>query len=221
MPKLVIVISTILGVVVGLADPSMAQPAPGPSSPPPAGAAAPPTLAPASLPPSEHAPSMVAPRSEPRPEQRRGRRRSVSTALALALGGTLGSWGLVALSGEISDEIVLIGLGTTVFGPNLGHWHQGTPFTRGTLLRVVAAAGSLYALDRIFARPARSDSEPAPGPIYDYALVAGLVLYFAATVDDIVDAPLRAWKHNRRLEGVVLAPMITDRSAGMALGGRF
>lgn len=221
MPKLFIVTSTILGIVVGFADPSMAQPASEQAAPPLPQAAAPPALAPASLPPSEHAPSMVAPRSEPQPEQLRGRRRSISTALALALGGTLGSWGLVALCGEISDDLVLICSGTTVFGPNLGHWYQKTPFTRGTLLRVIGAAGTLYALDRIFARHARSDGEPAPGPIYDYAAAAGLILFVAATVDDIVDAPLRAWKHNRRLEGVMLAPMITDRSAGLALGGRF
>lgn len=220
MPKLVIVISTILGVVIGLSDPSMAQPAPGQASPPPPRAVSPPELAPVSLPPSEHAPSTVAePRSEPRPEQRQGRRRSVRTALALSLGGTLGTWGLAAPLLQGNEITALIGVGLTLVGPNLGHWYQGTLITRGTLLRVVGATTVIYSLDRIFSP--RDDTTPSPLPFYDYVALAGFLLYVAATVDDIVDAPLRAWKHNRHLEDVVLAPMITDRSAGLALGGRF
>ncbi len=57
------------------------------------------------------------------------------------------------------------------------------------------------------------DAGPAP--------VGSALLYIGGSLDDIVRAPLEVRKHNRRIELLGLAPMVTNQSAGLALSGRF
>jgi hypothetical protein len=65
-----------------------------------------------------------------------------------------------------------------------------------------------------------SDSDVPPSA--KALVIGGLVLVAAGTIDDIITAPLRVRRQNRaRGWDVGLAPVVTQHSAGFALGGRF
>lgn len=144
-----------------------------------------------------------------------GRRLNERTALLLSLGGTVVSWQVIALGLSRDHEtLAMSGLLGSLVAPNLGHWYQGTGLTRSTGLR---AAGALAAFYGAFIGLNCDGCGDRP----EYLFVAGALLYLGATVDDIIDAPRRARKHNRRLEQLRLAPAVTGHGAGLALGGRF
>jgi hypothetical protein len=212
--KLVLVIAT----VVCFTGPAIAQPAPAPEAAPPAPApeAAPP--APFGPPASFGPPSQLEPpgAAQPEPRPAPGRRLSESTALSLSLGGTALSWATWYLGAKVDDEAIgVLGFLGTLFAPNLGHWYRGAIVTRGTGLRMAGAALTVYGFFRML------DCSGGCSDAAGYLFYGGLVLYAVATIDDIITAPLRVRKHNRKLDGVVLTPMVTSHSAGLALGGRF
>jgi hypothetical protein len=154
--------------------------------------------------------------ARPESEPIEGRRIDEGTAAMLSIAGTLGSWALFGLAvRENSDAGVWLGLAGLIVGPNLGHWYQGTIVTRGTGLRAIGTVSTLYGLIRLIVCEDSCDDTGA------YFLYGGALLYLGATLDDIIDAPSRAKKHNQRLEVVGITPMVTDRSAGFAIGGRF
>jgi hypothetical protein len=245
MSQLVLVIATVLGAVLCFPGTSTAQPAPPPpeaaspqaapvASPAPSALPAPPAP-PAPLPPPPPPSDAVPPSAvsfgppsqfepsraarpvrdlEPEPEPVNGRRLDEGTAVALSLGGTLGAWatmglGLVAQNGGIA----VLGVLGTLVGPTMGHWYGGAILTRGMGLRVVGAAAMFYGVITLFCEFDCNDRG-------EYALIGGFLVYVGATIDDIVTAPFRVRERNRRFE-IGLAPMVTDHSAGLALGGRF
>jgi hypothetical protein len=189
---------------------------PAPTAPPARGAprVASPFGVPSQLEPASPVPAR--PESQPGSQPIKGRRISEGAAISLSLAGTLGSWVLfgLAVGGEHKTGAVL-GLAGMIVGPNLGHWYQGTVVTRGTGLRVIGTASTIYGFLRMTG---------CEGNCYgwtDLFLYGGALLFIGATVDDLIDAPHRAWKHNQRLKVVGITPMVTDRSAGFAIGGQF
>jgi len=158
---------------------------------------------------------MPVPPPRPVPQPTEGRRLNEGSALLLSLGGTISSW--VLFGASLSDEspLVWLGLGSLIVGPNFGHWYQGTVVTRGTGLRIVGLVSTFYGFVNLaFCEFDCNDS----GELFFYG---GALLYLGATIDDIVDAPRRARKHNQSLEVVGITPMVTERSTGFALSGRF
>ncbi len=237
-----LVISTLLATAVCFTGSATAQPAPAPAPAPPAPPEAEPATpealpapapaapaAPAASPPAPAAPQVASPfgppsqlepapavpeRPQPRPIQ--GRRLSEGAALSLSLAGTVGSWVLLRATMDAhNDAAVWLGMAGVIVGPNLGHWYQGTVVTRGTGLRLVGAASMLYGAFHILS--GRSGNQDVGAVLVG----AGALSFIGGTLDDLNDAPRRARKHNQRLEVLGLTPAITDRSAGLAIGGRF
>lgn len=164
-----------------------------------------------------------------------GERLSEDHALALSLGGTALSWGLLIGAMVIPDDgsgvTALMGTAGavgSVFAPSFGHWYADAHLTRGLGLRLggmaVVLAGAFVAFteDPItygHDDPPTESNEPVIGPAI---AIIGVGMFVAGTIDDIVTAPRRVRRLNREREvSVSLAPMVTHQSAGLALGGRF
>ena len=164
----------------------------------------------------------VAPAPTPTPApQPSGSRLSEGTALVLSLGGTAVSWGLLFGGAELP------GLVGAVLAPSFGNWYAGRYLTRGLGLRVggmaMFVAGAVVALGGSGGyghdNTSSDDSDESAGVAI---LIGGLALFAIGTVDDIISAPANARKTNReRGYTLGLAPVVTQHSAGFALGGRF
>ena len=214
--------AVIASIVLALAGRASAQPGTSASAQPGTSAPAQPgTSAPAPVP-------ATAPAPEPRPAGSGGPS-SERTALALSIGGTLGSWGLlIASSGMVDDRAsAAIALGSVgalgaVLGPSFGHWYAGKVATRGLGLRVGGIGSALLGLFLLVTDcPLDHEETLCDSKIGLVTLIGGAGLFLGGTIDDIVTAPRRVRRRNQRLAGVALAPMVTPRSAGLALGGWF
>jgi hypothetical protein len=207
---------------LGLPCPAAAQPEPPSATPaPPAPIEPPPPSEPAApaVPPvsAQHATFGPPSQLEGAPSQPAvsGSPRNPTTAALLSVGATIGSWAMfyggLREDSDGSRQIAMIGLLGTWLGPNLGHWYQGTLVTRGTGLRLLGGLTTFYSVIRCI-----------EGCTDGHELIAlgGFALYVAATIDDLVDAPRRADRHNEQLK-LGLSPIVTSRSAGLALGGSF
>lgn len=158
---------------------------------------------------------------------------SEGTALALSLGGTVGSYSLLfgsALAGEGSGQAAGVMATAGALGvwlaPSFGHWYAGKYFTRGLGMRLGAGAvvvlGAVVALTEEplfeYEEDPGSDDEAVIGPAI---MIAGAALFVAGTIDDIVQAPRRVARLNRERAGFAVAPLLTPGTAGFALTGRF
>jgi hypothetical protein len=216
------------------APPESALPAPAPVTPaapaaaPPAAPAAPaaaPPAAPATPPPQASSPpdspallgSPAVTQVRRQSDQTGDQRLSANKALALSLGGSLTSWALILAGKQLSNGAATLGFLSAFVTPNLGHWYQGKLATRGTALRLVSLVAVVYAVSRQFG----CEGDDCRDPTGERIAIGALVLFVGATIDDIIDAPLRVRRHNKRLENIGLTPMITDRSVSLTLGGRF
>lgn len=204
MPGRALTAIAILVLAAGAAGPAGAHPAP---SEPPAASSAPVSLGP---------PSQPAPPSAVPPAPARGRTLSEGAAFGLSFGGTVVSWALFYL-GVMQDSTpgVQAGLLGTFLAPSAGHWYAGKALTRGMGLRAAGAAVFTLSIYMLL------ECDGCDGEAQELGLYGGLLLYVAGSLDDIVTAPGRARRHNRRIESVGLAPVVTRHSAGLALGGRF
>jgi len=169
----------------------------------------------------------AAPSPEPRPA-RTGERLSEEMALALSVAGTVGSWGLLLGAGYIAQDseeaaelLATTGALGVMFGPGFGHWYAGKFATRGLGLRAAGLASAVLGVGVALAEcPLFSEEECDPS-VGTTLLIVGAGLFIGGTIDDIVTAPSRARRRNQRFESVGIAPVLTSRSAGFALGGRF
>jgi hypothetical protein len=206
------------------AQPGMSEPALDPALDPALEPAPLPPPANAPLPPLGHAPS--------------GEQLSESTALALSLGGTLGSWGLLIGAPFVSyygddDAAVVMGVAGglgVVLAPSFGRWYAGQFFTRGLGLRVAGAGLTLVGASAAVAGGISIGHDDTPeddkgagfGPVL---LLAGLGMFVWGTAEDIARAPgaVRRKNHERAGAGtsIAFAPLVTQQSAGFTLGGRF
>ena len=151
---------------------------------------------------------------EPRPAPVEGKSLSETAALTLSLGGTAVSWALLVSGVRNSEDLGAVGLIGTFLAPSIGHWYRGAWVTRGMGVRAVGVLTFAYGV--LKAVQCGSCDETT-----ELLVWGGLALYVGGTIDDIVTAPLRVRQHNRRLQQIQLAPMVSPRTAGLALGGRF
>ena len=86
--------------------------------------------------------------------------------------------------------------------------------TRGFAVRLIASTVGILSILTMIGCECST-------PRADKILLGSVLLYIGASLDDVITAPLAVRKHNQRIEGLGLAPMVTDRSVGLALGGRF
>lgn len=151
--------------------------------------------------------------------------KSPSTALALSLGGTIGTFALLGIGGAAENGVMSsIGSVGIWVAPSFGHWYAGRGWTTGLKYRIGGAgaiAGGLMwtAIDCI---GSGCESDFHPGMLL---AIGGGVAFFGGIVHDIATAPRAAREHNARLEGrvrdVTVRPTFGSGRAGLALGGRF
>ncbi len=186
----------------------------------PGGAAAQPSQSPLNTPAGTGA---AAPAPVPA-EAARGSRKDPNMALALSLGGTLGSIALVSLGDATENETLgTAGALGVWLAPSFGHWYAGQGWTTGLKWRLAGAgaatAGVMWFV--VDCLPGCNDSAH-PGLLL---AIGGGVAFVGGVVNDIATAPRAAREHNARLEGrvrdVTVRPTFGSGRAGLAVGGRF
>jgi len=163
-----------------------------------------------------------------------GKSRSAVLALLLSLGGTIASYAaLIGASGIAADSeevpnagasdnaintamwgLVIVGGVGLVVAPSLGHWYAGKYIPRGMWMRLASLVAVAGGIGMQFAP---GEEIPTAGVL---PIIVGVGLFLSGTVDDIITAPLRARRYKRE-RGVVITPLVTQSSAGLALSGRF
>jgi len=159
-----------------------------------------------------------------------GERLSEGHALALSLGGTALSWGMMIGAiyldrSEVSGLMGTAGAIGILVAPSFGHWYADAYFTRGLGLRLgglgVILAGAVVAFMEDPPSFGHDDPQESSDPVVGPAIaIVGAGMFVAGTIDDIVTAPRRVRRRNQGPD-VALAPVVTQHSAGLALGGRF
>ncbi len=159
---------------------------------------------------------------------------SESAALWLSLGGTLGSYTLYAVAGnmrssQLREPLMLTGALGIAFAPSFGHWYAGKFLTRGLGIRAASIGVGVVAVIVAVSCDGFSLADGSTGdcgPRVDLGLgllfaAAGMWLY--GMVDDIVTAPRRVARINQaRLDATyALVPTASDEHVGFALVGRF
>jgi drug/metabolite transporter (DMT)-like permease len=171
------------------------------------------------------APALPAPPPSP---PRKGDEVSESTALAIAVGGTAASYGLVLLGagparGDAGQTLIVIGVAGTLIAPSAGRWYARSAGWRGLGLRLAGAAAVALAGAAAISECGLFNSDPCT-PVAGLVLgIAGLGLWVGGTIDDIVMAPRDARRHNERLQQVTLVPLVRrdDHGLGLAVAARF
>jgi hypothetical protein len=152
-----------------------------------------------------------------------------NVALALSLGGTALSWGLVLgapllqqSSDHATSTLVTVGLVGTFIAPSAGHWYADKFFTRGLAARSLGVASVVTGAVAILAECGIGEDQECDTPVLGVGLmVVGVGLYAYGTYDDIANARAQARKRNAELQSLVVAPIVTQSSTGLALSGRF
>jgi len=132
----------------------------------------------------------------------------------------LASWSLLfaAASAHHDNSAILpIAALGTVLAPSFGHWYSGELMSRGSWVRLLGLGIAVAA-----AIPAFQCSEDCrQSKLIEGAALAGVGLYIAGTVDDIVTAPGAARAANQRRHSIALVPMVRRDRAGLLLSARF
>ena len=145
---------------------------------------------------------------------------SEDTALGLALGGTVASWGAVIVGGKMgNDGLATAGAIGTLIAPSFGHWYSHQIFTRGLGLRALGVGVAIVAFGMAWdaSFTGEDDDEDTAGVL----LLVGAGMYVAGTVDDIATAGAAARKYNARFRDVTVVPTANANGGGLSLVGRF
>lgn len=154
--------------------------------------------------------------------------KSGTTATELAIGGTVAGFALMAVGGE-QDSATLswIGLGVATVGPAAGHVYAGET-GHGLLtssIRAASIASFAVGFDMSFCLFDCANANVERRRTGDLLAFAGLGLYAAATIYDVVDAHQAARRANHRLAATAAPALMTtpdgNRAPGMVLAGRF
>lgn len=176
-------------------------------------------------------PGLAPPAASPSPDLDE---RSPVAAFALSLGGTgVSVAALIAGSEPDSGPLFLLGLGGLVVAPSLGHFYAGET-RRGWLFTAVRAGslggafvGALMMFPCVDLFSTEEDDDNDAVCTFGAALAIGsLVVGAGSVVIGVIDAPIAASRHNRRVRRLAItpAPIVgPDRStgAGFILGGSF
>jgi hypothetical protein len=167
------------------------------------------------------------PATEP-PPPRQGDEVSESTALAIAVGGTVASYGMVLLGagpvrGDAGRTLIAIGAAGTLIAPSGGRWYARSAGWRGLGLRLAGAGVVVLAGVASLSECGLFRTSPCT-PVGGVLLgIGGAGLWVGGTIDDIVMAPRDARRHNARLQQVTLVPLVRpdDHGLGLAVAARF
>lgn len=141
--------------------------------------------------------------------------KSERSALALSIGVTAASWGLVLTDHPVPGVIGIMG---AYFGPSVAQLYAADrPHARGFLLRT---AGAMSVLGGAYAAMA-CDPDCARPWVADGLYVLGALAIAAGTIDDIARQPALVRRHNRRIRELALAPLLTGDATGVAVSGSF
>jgi len=166
--------------------------------------------------------SIPDPETPPPPTAAVVTQKSEGLATGLALGTTFGGLAMIVAGVSArSAAIETLGGAAVFIGPSAGHIYAGEHghATGMTLLRCAGAATFLYGLatDTIVADGPREYSEhPSARPL----MVLGAAAFLGGTLYDMFDAH-RAVRRANAETGLVVAPMIGARTAGLAASGSF
>jgi hypothetical protein len=166
----------------------------------------------------------AAPPSPPR----QGDEVSGSTALGIAIGGTVASYGMVLLGagparGDAGRALIVLGAAGTLIAPSAGRWYARSGGWRGLGLRLAGAGVVALAGAAALSECGLFNSDPCT-PVGGLVLgIAGAGLWVGGTIDDIVMAPRDARRHNERLQQITLVPLVrpNDHTLGLAVAARF
>jgi hypothetical protein len=174
------------------------------------------------------APTAVAPPA-PRTVVRSGSRRSPAAAVAISLGVTAGSLGLMAAGagdgGEDNPLLAPMVIGFLV-GPSTGHWYAGRAFNPAMGVRAIAAGVSFLSLVTLVGCGFDDGHDESDCDLAGWGMAGGALTYTVAGIYEIFDAASSATAYNRRHGfDVMIAPTALPAaggaSPGLALGGRF
>lgn len=167
-------------------------------------------------------------RGEAAPAQPPPRREPVSetAAMWISLGGTLGAWTTVVAGAVLAERnhtwaapLLIVGMGGTLLAPSAGSWYAHAGPSRGLVLR--AAGIGVEVVAGLEAARCEDECSDGGGALIEGIAIAGLALYAAGTLDDILTAPREARRYNQRIQGVAVVPMLRRDGAGVALAARF
>lgn len=143
-------------------------------------------------------------------------KKKVSSAFLLTLAATSGPLAISAIGGETcgreacAASFGMIGLAGMILGPSAGHWYAGDGVTTGLVLR----AGAATAVTFLALRDPYLES-----PVLTIGgLIAAVGVWETGVIWDLVTLPRAVRRHNRAIDLVVM-PVVTDRSTGLALSG--
>jgi hypothetical protein len=167
----------------------------------------------------------LTPPAEVPPTSARGSVKSENTALALSLGGTLGTIALWGIGGASENGAMLTAgsLGIWV-APSFGHWYAGEGWTTGLSWRVGGAGAAVFGLMWTAVDCMNSDCNDTLHPGMALAIGGG-VAFLGGIVHDVATAKRAAREHNARLAGrlqdVTVRPTLGKGATGFTLSGRF
>lgn len=140
--------------------------------------------------------------------------KSEGTAMALSIGVTAGSIGLLFI-----PKVGVAGAVGLYFGPSLAQFYASDrPMARGFMLRTAGIVAILAGVN--MAGPCfdcRPDSDMLPNTL----ITAGALAIAAGIFDDIVRQPELVHRHNARIRSLSLSPTVSGDSAGFSVSGRF
>jgi hypothetical protein len=177
-------------------------------------------------------PALTQPMSAPAGQH--GEELSEGKALAWSLGGTVASYGAIALAFPLkSGELGTAGMLGTLIAPSFGHFYAGTWLTRGMGLRalgiVTLIVGAIADSEGCGGLFYSGHGDPVPEDCGDdfrttkgtVLMLSGIGMFVGGTIDDIVTAPRRVRRHNDRIKALAVAPIVHGDGGGLVLSGRF
>ena len=172
------------------------------------------------------APGMTAPLAAP-VAMSRETPKSEDTALALSLGGTAASVGLVIAGGSSNNgAMISAGLLSSLVTPSLGEWYAGRYVTAGMGIRAVSGVATVVGFAEAL-KCVDADGECHTDSSAGVLLVGGLLGYAGGALYDIATAPREARRYNER-HGLTLTvaptPLRTPSgrsTLGVGIGGTF
>jgi hypothetical protein len=157
-----------------------------------------------------------APGETPPLRDTRAQHKSLLGAYLWTVAATSGpmAMGAIALDGCESDAcgvgLSTLAVGSMVFGPSAGHFYAGEGVTTGLVLRGSAVTGIIFLALR---DPYLDQPVVTVG-----GLLAAVGVWETGVIWDLVTLPRAVRRHNRTVD-LLVAPVVTDRSAGLALTG--
>ena len=132
-------------------------------------------------------------------------------ALALSLGGTLASYGMLAAAVHYDNPTLgTAGFVGTLIAPSAGHWYADDYFSHGFKARLVGLATAGVGVLSIVSSCVGEEADC--GPSGGALVLLGAGIYAYGTMHDIVTAPRAARRHN-----VIVAPTAN----GFVVAGSF